>query len=56
MEVLQRHANQDQGVAFACYPTSIEELMAIADAGKVMPPKSTWLDPKVRSGLLVRLR
>jgi uncharacterized protein (DUF1015 family) len=53
---LQRRVDQDWGVAFACYPTSIEELMAVADAGEVMPPKSTWLDPKVRSGLLLRLR
>jgi uncharacterized protein (DUF1015 family) len=40
-------------VAFAIYPTSIEELMNIADAGKVMPPKSTWFEPKLRSGLLI---
>lgn len=40
-------------VAFAMYPTSVEELMNIADAGMVMPPKSTWFEPKLRSGLLV---
>ncbi|MFQ5722130.1 MAG: DUF1015 domain-containing protein, partial [Candidatus Aminicenantales bacterium] len=40
-------------VAFALYPTSVEELMRIADAGQVMPPKSTWFEPKLRSGLLV---
>jgi uncharacterized protein (DUF1015 family) len=40
-------------VAFAIYPVSIQELMNIADAGKVMPPKSTWFEPKLRSGLLV---
>jgi len=40
-------------VAFAMYPVSIRELMNIADAGKVMPPKSTWFEPKLRSGLLV---
>ncbi|MBN1970576.1 MAG: DUF1015 domain-containing protein [Candidatus Delongbacteria bacterium] len=40
-------------VAFALYPTSILELMNIADAGEVMPPKSTWFEPKLRSGLLV---
>ncbi|MFO7980404.1 MAG: DUF1015 family protein [Candidatus Aminicenantes bacterium] len=40
-------------VAFALYPTSVKELMAIADSGKVMPPKSTWFEPKLRSGLLV---
>ena len=42
-------------VAFSMYPTSIEELMAIADAGKVMPPKSTWFEPKLRSGLITHL-
>jgi len=42
-------------VAFSMFPTSIEELMAIADAGKVMPPKSTWFEPKLRSGLITHL-
>ncbi|TES90839.1 MAG: DUF1015 domain-containing protein [Candidatus Cloacimonadota bacterium] len=42
-------------VAFSMYPTSIEELMAIADAGKVMPPKSTWFEPKLRSGIITHL-
>lgn len=41
-------------VAFAMFPTSIEQLFAVADAGKVMPPKSTWFEPKLRSGLIVR--
>lgn len=40
-------------VAFSLHPTSIEELMALADAGKIMPPKSTWFEPKLRSGLFV---
>ena len=40
-------------VAFAMYPVSVQELMKIADLGKVMPPKSTWFEPKLRSGLLV---
>ena len=40
-------------VAFALYPTSIKQLMSIADAGKIMPPKSTWFEPKLRSGLIV---
>ena len=43
-------------IAFALYPTSIADLMAVADAGATMPPKSTWFDPKMRSGLFVRLR
>jgi len=42
-------------IAFALYPTSINQLMTIADAGKIMPPKSTWFEPKLRSGLLVHL-
>ncbi len=41
-------------VAFALYPTSIDQLFAVADAGLVMPPKSTWFEPKLRSGLIVR--
>lgn len=41
-------------VAFALYPTSIDDLFAVADAGEVMPPKSTWFEPKLRSGLIVR--
>ena len=43
----------DMAVAFAMYPTSIQQLMSIADAGKIMPPKSTWFEPKLRSGLIV---
>lgn len=43
----------DGGVAFVMYPTSTEELMAIADADRLMPPKSTWFEPKLRSGLFV---
>lgn len=56
LDELERRADKGPGVAFVCHPTSVAELMAIADAGEVMPPKSTWFDPKVRSGLLVRLR
>ena len=41
--------------AFAMYPTSIEELLAVSDAGLLMPPKSTWFEPKLSSGLLVHL-
>jgi uncharacterized protein (DUF1015 family) len=35
------------------YPTTIEQLLAVADAGGIMPPKSTWFEPKLRSGLVV---
>lgn len=46
-------AEQGPAVAFALYPTAIEELLAVADAGMLMPPKSTWFEPKLRSGLFV---
>lgn len=50
---LERRVNEDMCVAFSMHPTSLEELMNIADAGKVMPPKSTWFEPKLLSGLFV---
>ena len=40
-------------VAFALFPVSMEQLLAIADAGEIMPPKTTWFEPKLRSGLFV---
>lgn len=43
-----------EGVAFSLYPTSVQELMAVSDAGLLMPPKSTWFEPKLRSGLFIR--
>ncbi|MBC8428758.1 MAG: DUF1015 domain-containing protein [FCB group bacterium] len=42
-------------VAFSLYPTSIDQLISVADSGKVMPPKSTWFEPKLRSGLVVHI-
>jgi len=42
-------------LAISMYPTSIEELVGVSDAGQLMPPKSTWFEPKLRSGLLVHL-
>lgn len=42
-------------VAFGMYPVSVDEVMAIADAEGLMPPKATWFEPKLRSGLIVRL-
>jgi uncharacterized protein (DUF1015 family) len=49
---LERRVNSgEMKVAFSMYPTSVSELMSIADAGKVMPPKSTWFEPKLRDGL-----
>jgi len=55
MEELVRLVDSgDFAVAFALYPTSIGDLFAVADAGEVMPPKSTWFEPKLRSGLITR--
>ncbi len=50
---LERRVHADCKVAFAMYPTSIQELFAVSDAGLLMPPKSTWFEPKLRSGLLI---
>ena len=50
---LERRCNTDCKIAFAMYPTSIAELFAVADAGLLMPPKSTWFEPKLRSGLFI---
>ena len=54
-ELEKRVDSGEWAVAFALFPTSIEDLMAIADAGKIMPPKSTWFEPKLKSGLFVHL-
>lgn len=53
-ELERRVASGEAAVAFALFPTRIDDLFAVADAGHVMPPKSTWFEPKLRSGLLVR--
>lgn len=54
LEELERLVDGGEGaVAFAMYPTSIQELFSVADAGLLMPPKSTWFEPKLRSGLFI---
>ena len=51
---LERRVNSgDMAIAFSLYPTTMEQLIAVSDAGKVMPHKSTWFEPKLRSGLFV---
>lgn len=50
---LEKRCKTDCKVAFAMYPTSIQELFEVADAGLLMPPKSTWFEPKLRSGLFI---
>jgi uncharacterized protein (DUF1015 family) len=52
-ELARRVDSGEMAIAFALYPTSLEQLMAVSDAGQVMPPKSTWFEPKLRSGLFV---
>ena len=50
---LEKRVSEDMTVAFSMYPTSIGELLQVADAGLLMPPKSTWFEPKLRSGLFI---
>ena len=53
LKELERRCAEDCKIAFAMYPTSISELFDVADAGLLMPPKSTWFEPKLRSGLFI---
>ena len=55
MKELEKRCREDCVAAFALPPVSIEQLLSVADSGKVMPPKSTWFEPKLRSGMVVRL-
>ena len=55
MDELEKRVANGWAVAFSLFPTSLVQLMDVADAGQIMPPKSTWFEPKLRSGLLVRL-
>jgi uncharacterized protein (DUF1015 family) len=52
-ELERRVDSGEMAIAFALYPVSMDELLEVADAGKIMPPKSTWFEPKLRSGLFV---
>jgi uncharacterized protein (DUF1015 family) len=54
-ELVRRVDSGLEKVAFALYPTTMDELIGIADAGEIMPPKSTWFEPKLRSGLFIHL-
>ncbi len=53
LEELERRCEKDCAAAFSMYPTSIGELFSVADADLLMPPKSTWFEPKLRSGLFI---
>ena len=50
---LEKRVSEDMKIAFSMYPTSIDELLDVAEAGLLMPPKSTWFEPKLRSGLFI---
>ena len=54
LKELEKRCNEDSVAAFAMFPVTLKELMEIADAGLIMPPKSTWFEPKPRSGFVVR--
>ena len=54
-EIKKRVDSGEMKVAFALYPVSMEQLITIADSGNIMPPKSTWFEPKLRSGLVIHL-
>ena len=53
LDELEKRVSQDCKIAFAMFPTSISELFDVADASLLMPPKSTWFEPKLRSGLFI---
>ena len=53
LQELERRVNSDMKIAFSMYPTTLDDLMDIADAQKIMPPKSTWFEPKLMSGLFI---
>ncbi|MGL4849857.1 MAG: DUF1015 domain-containing protein [Clostridium sp.] len=53
IEELNRRLKKDMKLAFSMYPTEIKDIMDVSDIGKVMPPKSTWFEPKLRSGLFI---
>ena len=54
-ELERRVDSGEHAVAFSMHPTSLDDVMRVADAGAVMPPKSTWFEPKLRSGMVVHL-
>lgn len=55
MRELVKRCQEDCKIGFALHPTGVDQLMQIADASEIMPPKSTWFEPKLRSGLIVNL-
>ena len=54
-ELKKRVDRGEMKVAFALFPVSMKQLISIADSGNIMPPKTTWFEPKLRSGLVIHL-
>lgn len=54
-ELMRLVDSKEYRAAFSLFPTSVEQLLTVADAGKVMPPKSTWFEPKLRTGMVVNM-
>lgn len=52
-ELVRLVDSKEYAIAFSMHATTVDQLMAIADAGEIMPPKSTWFEPKLRSGLFI---
>ena len=52
-ELERRVTSGEMALGISMYPTTMEQLLAVSDAGEIMPPKSTWFEPKLRSGLFV---
>ena len=55
LKELEKRCNEDCVCAFAMHPVSIDEIMRVADSGMIMPPKSTWFEPKPRSGFVIHV-
>jgi uncharacterized protein (DUF1015 family) len=53
LKELERRVHKDMKIAFSMYATEVHDIMDVADIGEVMPPKSTWFEPKLRSGLFI---
>lgn len=53
LKELEKRATSDMKIAFSMFPTEVSDIMSVADIGEVMPPKSTWFEPKLRSGLFI---
>ena len=53
LKYLEARCKDDMAVAISMYPVTMDELISVADAGDIMPPKSTWFEPKLRSGIFI---